>query len=280
MLATIAAAPAAAADPIGEVRINDMLARQCGTDSSGRVQYCVGSAPLVTIAPPSHPDNENAQARRMGVFNDERAPGGEGTDQITGVIAESAPQGGGSGGWFQGAFEYYDSFGSSVGCQPPDGPRISCFPYWTYGPEGGVYPPAMFIRWVASDRDNHAGLQSVDVEFNFGDAISPCAGPAAPGGGSAAASARVAGACTPPSHTKITTAKIHRNTAFFRFTARHATSFECALLRNKRIMFRHSCHSPKPYANSLPHGHYEFVVTGVNHAGIDRKSAIKKFTIN
>jgi hypothetical protein len=44
-------------------------------------------------------------------------------------------------------------------------------------------------------------------------------------------------------------------------------------------MFRHSCHSPKPYASRLPGGHYVFVVTGVNRAGVDRKPAMKKFTV-
>ncbi len=44
-------------------------------------------------------------------------------------------------------------------------------------------------------------------------------------------------------------------------------------------MFRHSCRSPKPYANPLPRGIYVFIVTGVNRAGTDHVSAVKKFTV-
>jgi hypothetical protein len=90
----------------------------------------------------------------------------------------------------------------------------------------------------------------------------------------------VADKCTPPSNTRITQAKINRNTAFFRFSARLATRFECELLRNGKIMFRRSCQSPKPYANRLPRGTYKFVVRGINRAGIDRRPAQKSFTIS
>jgi hypothetical protein len=89
----------------------------------------------------------------------------------------------------------------------------------------------------------------------------------------------MADACTPPSHTKITQAKINGNTAFFRFTAQHATAFQCVLVRNGRVMFSRACRSPKPYANPLPHGNYMFIVRGTNKGGFAQKPAIKRFQI-
>jgi hypothetical protein len=118
------------------------------------------------------------------------------------------------------------------------------------------------------------------VEFNYGGAISPCAEFLHPE--QARYTARVAkdeGDCTPPSHTKITRAKeINGNTVSFRFTARHASRFECVLRRNNAQTVSRRCRSRTTYAN-LPPGHYVFSVTAVNRAGIDRKPARGGFTI-
>jgi hypothetical protein len=277
MLATVAAAPAAA-DPIGAVTINGMPARQCGRDTSDpAVKYCVGSAPLIAIFPPSQivGSGEVPYARQMAVFNDEP----DGNDAITGVDATINPD-------HQARFAGASSLGPIGGrtdCNPASGHSITCPTLEILRVSG--FSATVDYKIVDSAgngmENNHGGLQSVNVEFNYGNAISPCAGPAAPGGGFASDTARAAGdACTPPSHTQITEAKINANTAFFRFTARHATGFECQLLRNNRMLFRRSCRSPKPYANRLPRGHYVFVVTGVNRAGVDRRSAMKKFTVN
>ena len=195
----------------------------------------------------------------------------DGSDVITAINATITP------GVGDPAFAFAETQRRSfetLGCDPESGPMINC-PTYEIAAHSSA---ALDYQLNSSQSDYHGGLQSVNVEFNYGGAISACAGPAAPGG--SASDARAADNCTAPSHTKITQAKINRNTAFFRFTARHATSFECELLRNKRVMFRHSCNSPKPYANPLPRGHYVFVLTAINRAGLDRKPATKKFTVN
>jgi hypothetical protein len=137
----------------------------------------------------------------------------------------------------------------------------------------GEIDPDLIFNLFYSESDYSGGLDTVDVIFNFGF-VGLCAND------SGAADARVADKCTPPSNTRITQAKINRNTAFFRFAARLATRFECQLLRNGKIMFRRSCQSPKPYANRLPRGKYKFLVSGINRAGIDRRPAQKSFTIS
>ena len=276
--ATIAAAPAAA-EPIGSVTINGAPARQCGThpvppaapaQEPESHDYCVGSAPLITIVPPYQDSQVGpfADQRHMGFKNDEPP---DGSDEITAIHATITP--GVGAPTFAGAIADGHPFGREP-CDPDSGPMINCVTY----PIDAANSLGLAYRLNSSQSDYHGGLQSVNVEFNYGGAISACAGPAAPGG--SASDARAADNCTAPSHTKITQAKINRNTAFFRFTARHATSFECELLRNKQVMFRHSCNSPKPYANPLPRGHYVFVLTGINRAGLDRKPATKKFTVN
>jgi hypothetical protein len=266
-LATIAAAQAAA-EPIGSVSINGAPARQCGSKGPplATADYCVGSAPLVTILLPYQ--NTGAQLpdeRDMAVKNDET----DGFDEITAIDATINPGPGGAA--FAAAST--DSPLGPVQCNPGSGPTLKCSTF----PAQRGFSAGLLYHLIQNQRDYHGGLQSVNVEFNYGNAISPCAGPAAPGG--SASDARTADNCTPPSHTKITQAKIKRNSALFRFTARHAASFECELIRNKQVMFRHSCHSPKPYASPLPRGQYTFVLTAVNRAGMDPKPAKKKFTI-
>jgi hypothetical protein len=180
---------------------------------------------------------------------------------------------------FAGAFN--DSPAGHVACNPGSGLTIKCA---TFPDDRGFIASIDYnlvdSRGNPADFNSGSGLQSLSVQFNYGNAISPCAGPAAPGGqGSASDTARVADACTPPSRTRITQATIKRNTAFFRFTAQRATSFQCELLRNNQVLFRRSCRSPKPYANALPRGNYLFLLTAVNRAGVDPKPATKKFTV-
>ncbi|OAI39981.1 hypothetical protein AYO39_02180 [Actinobacteria bacterium SCGC AG-212-D09] len=271
VLATIAAAPAAANvfDPVGAVTINGAPARQCGANGGSfpTADYCVGSAPLVTVSPPSNaPGGDFPNVRHLGVKNDET----DGFDEITAVNATINPG--------SGQAEFASASSSSplgpVQCNPGSGLTFKCS---TFPAQRGFFA-AVTYDLIERQSDYHGGLQRVDVEFNYGNAISACAGPAAPG--QAPDTARAADSCTPPSNTRITQAKINRNTAFFRFTARHAASFECELLRNGRVMFRRSCRSPKPYANALPRGKYAFVLTSVNRAGVDPKPATKKFTVN
>jgi len=52
------------------------------------------------------------------------------------------------------------------------------------------------------------------------------------------------------------------------------------LATKRRIMFSHSCQSPKPYSNPLPPGRYTFQVVGVNAVGFDMKPAVKQFTVS
>jgi hypothetical protein len=261
VLAAITAAPAAA-DPVGAVTINGAPARQCGS-AGGNVpsaDYCVGSAPLVTIILPSTLGETNGYSYSFGVKNDETG----GFDAITEIDAVGHTGFGPA---------YNDGDLGNVDCMPDSGLAIKC-PVSLPAQDGR----AAGIVYGLGGRSNYTGgLQSVNVVFNYGGAISACAGPAGPGG--AASQARVADACTPPSHTKITQAKIKGDTASFRFTAQHASSFRCELLRNRRVLFSHACRSPKPYASALPRGQYVFVVTGVNRAGLDRNPAKKKFTI-
>jgi hypothetical protein len=210
----------------------------------------------------------------MGVRNDET----DGFDEITGVNANINP-GPFNQVRFRGAFNA--SPAGHVACNPSSGLTIKCA---TFPTERGFIDSIDYnvvdTAGNGLDFSSQYGLRSLSVEFNYGNAISPCAGPAAPGGqGSASDTARVADACTPPSHTRITQATIKRNTAFFRFTAQRATTFECELLRNNQVMFRRPCRSPKPYANALPRGNYVFLLTAVNRAGLDPKPAKKKFTV-
>ncbi len=211
----------------------------------------------------------------MGVRNDET----DGFDEITGVSANINP-GPSDQARFRGAFS--DGPAGHIACNPGSGLTIKCATFPTQrGSIDAIDYNLVDTRGNAFDFNTGYGLRSLSVEFNYGSAISPCAGPAAPGGqpGSASDEARVADACIPPSHTRITKATIKRNTAFFRFTAQRATSFQCQLLRNGRVLFRKSCRSPKQYANPLPRGNYVFILTAVNRAGIDPRPAGWKFTI-
>jgi hypothetical protein len=184
------------------------------------------------------------------------------------------------GGRVSSRVESWSDYGTAVNgapdystlCSPPQDLTMQCnsAPDQTlvvfYPLKGGTVP---------GTPNYTGGLATVDVIFNYGKHFSTCFSDQF----QSADLARAADACTPPSHTRITKAKITGHTALFRFTARHAKSFHCELFRNQRLKFSSSCKSPKPYANRLPHGKYNFLVAGVGTGGVDRKPAIKKFTI-
>jgi hypothetical protein len=128
-----------------------------------------------------------------------------------------------------------------------------------------------------TDSSFSSGLGDIQVSFQS----TPCANNAAASFGSSIAKAADAN-CTPPSHTKITVAKINQNkhTAFFKFTAKGTKKFTCELTRNGQRMYYAPCQSPKPYANKLKKGTYVFYVDGANPGGADPHPAKKKFTLS
>ena len=79
VVVAIAAAPAAA-DPIGGVLINGAPALPCGGAADTTGNYCVGSAPLVTVTL-AHSAGASPRERLLNVRNDET----DGSDAITQV---------------------------------------------------------------------------------------------------------------------------------------------------------------------------------------------------
>jgi hypothetical protein len=128
-----------------------------------------------------------------------------------------------------------------------------------------------------TDSSFSSGLGDVQVSFQS----TPCTNGSQASFGSAIAEAAKAN-CTPPSHTKITVAKINQNkhTAFFQFTAKGTKKFTCELTRNGQRLYYAPCHSPKPYASKLKQGNYVFRVDGTNQGGTDPHPAKKKFTLS
>jgi hypothetical protein len=148
--------------------------------------------------------------------------------------------------------------------------------------QGGFACPAPFgvspqeYGFDFSDSSFSGGLGDVEVSFPS----TPCTNNAGASIGSAIAEAADAN-CMPPSHTKITVAKINQNkhTAFFKFTAKGTKTFICELTRNGQRLYYAPCHSPKPYASKLKKGNYVFRVDGTNQGGTDSHPAKKKFTL-
>jgi hypothetical protein len=173
------AAASAVADPIGAVTINGAPARECGTHGgfAPSADYCVGSAPLVTVTLPDQNAGGLPNERYMGVKNDEA----DGFDEITAVSADINPGVGNAD--FAGG--YTTSPLGPIKCAPNPRLTIKCatFPAQRGFTAGFVY--------TLIDRQSgyHGGLNSLAVEFNYGGSISPCAGPAAPGGTQSQASA-------------------------------------------------------------------------------------------
>jgi hypothetical protein len=164
-------------------------------------------------------------------------------------------------------------FDLQIGSGCSTGDTFSCQTGFGIGPGGG-FP----FDFSYSDSSFTGGLKQVSVTYQ----VTPCT----PGADALAFSPALAVTadrnCTPPSHTKITFAKINqsKHTALFKFKAHGSKQFKCDLTRNQHVVFFHKCKSPKPYANRLKTGHYEFFVDAYNAGGIDPKPAHKKFTIH
>ncbi len=266
-LAAVGAGPAAAdQQSIGQVTINSgptSVDPSCGNSATGATCYASSNG-LKVVLGLSTANRGQLHLNQLSVSN--ASTDGNLITDVQGNLSNprvvvSACQASGQAGWnCLGGGSGFEANGYS-GAAPGQGPTLqvlACSPN-TRGCNGFI-----------------TGLSTVNVKFNDGT-VGACAGGAADVG--AGPAANVADDCTPPSGTKITQAKINRNTAFFRFTARGATRFQCKLFRNHRVLFNRGCKSPKPYANALAPGNYAFVVWGVNRAGYDRRAAVKQFTI-
>jgi hypothetical protein len=263
--AGLAAGPAAA-DPIGQVMINSgstSVDQACSNSATGATCYASPSGLKVVVGLTT--TSKGGFTYNQLSVSDASGQGNLITD-VKGSLSSSRLvvsdcQASGQNGWScRGGSQAFEGTGLN-GVPPGQGVGLrllTCSPN-VRGCTGGS-----------------AGLSTVNVTFNDGT-VGACPGGAADVG--AGPVAGVADKCTPPSGTRITQAKINRNTAFFRFKARGATRFQCKLFRNRRLIFNHACQSPKPYANALAPGKYAFVVTGVNRGGYDPKSAVKQFTI-
>jgi hypothetical protein len=139
----------------------------------------------------------------------------------------------------------------------------------------GVSPQAYGFDFASSSFSS--GLGDIQVSFQS----TPCTNNAQASFRPAIAEAAAAN-CKPPSHTKITVAKINQNKhmAFFKFTAKGTKKFICELTRNAQRLYYAPCHSPKPYTTKLKKGTYVFRVDGTNQGGTDPHPAKKKFTLS
>jgi hypothetical protein len=164
-------------------------------------------------------------------------------------------------------------FDAQIGMGCSTGATFSCETGFGIGPGGG-FP----FDFSFSDPSFKGGLKQISVTYQ----TTPCTPSAAASAFSPALAVTAAQNCTSPSHTKITFAKINqsKHTALFKFKAHGSKQFKCDLTRNQHVVFFHKCKSPKPYANRLKTGHYEFLVDAYNAGGIDPKPAHKKFTIH
>lgn len=156
-----------------------------------------------------------------------------------------------------------------IGCNVPSGTTFQCSSIEV--PPGGQQT----ISVITADPTNGtlSTFQSIDVQINNGK-VGACPQQ------DAIFAAHVADNCSPPSHTKITSAKIQGNKAFFTFKAQGATGYRCTLVqgKTKKVMFNAPCNSGrKPYANGLPAGKYAFEVTGTNGAGYDKHPVVRVF---
>jgi hypothetical protein len=160
-------------------------------------------------------------------------------------------------------------FGWGDGCSQDLGDGFNCLAPF------GITPQEYGFDFTASSFSS--GLGDIQVSFPS----TPCINKAAASFATAIAEAADAN-CTPPSHTKITVAKINqsKHTAFFKFTAKGTKQFTCELTRNGQRLYSAPCHSPKPYANKLKKGKYVFYVDATNQGGTDPHPAKKKFTLS
>jgi hypothetical protein len=125
------------------------------------------------------------------------------------------------------------------------------------------------------------GLSSVNVIFDFGLPPACADAPSASTDQAALQLTTDDVNCNPPGATMLISATINaqRRTASFHFTASHATSYKCELVRDHRVMFRHACGTMKTYAGPLSAGSYIFVAWGMDAGGMSRAPAVKRFAI-
>lgn len=178
------------------------------------------------------------------------------------------------------------SAGPNGYCGLPPGETHSSAFWCEFGDDSGSggIPPGDSVRFTLFTTSREPALDYASVWFNYAEVGAQCRPQQQSTFATSLRSgpfAAEADACTTPSRTHITLAKIdhHKHTAFFRFKARATDRFLCELTRNHKVMLRHSCRSPKPYANRLRRGQYVFYVWGVNNAGMDSIPASKRFTI-
>jgi hypothetical protein len=191
-----------------------------------------------------------------------------GTPMTSVSASPNSPPADGSATQIADAYSEF-GFGWGDGCGQDLGDGFGCpAPF-------GVSPQEYGFDFA--DSSFSSGLGDIQVSFQS----TPCANDARASFGSAIAETAAA-ECTPPSHTKITVAKINQNkhTAFFKFTAKGTKKFTCELTRNGQRMYYAPCHSPKPYGNKLKKGKYVFYVDGTNQGGTDPHPAKKKFTLS
>lgn len=157
-----------------------------------------------------------------------------------------------------------------IGCNVPSDTSFQC--------SGLSVQPGdqqtIFVTTADPSQGTVSGFQSLDIQINNGK-VGACPQQ------DAIFAAHVADNCNPPSNTKITSAKIQGNKAFFTFKAKGATGYRCTLVqaKSKKLMFNAPCNNGrKPYANGLPAGKYAFEVWGTNGAGYDKRPAVRVFT--
>lgn len=149
----------------------------------------------------------------------------------------------------------------------------------------GIGPGSNISLQLTFSQPHSQGLSAVNVIFDFG--LPPaCADPSfsaqsAVTQRAAFLTSAQAVNCKPPGQTKLLSANINQRlrTASFHLSAHQATGYKCELLRDRRLMFLHTCSSTKTYGNPLPSGNYTFVAWGTDAGGLSAHPAIKTFTI-
>jgi hypothetical protein len=150
---------------------------------------------------------------------------------------------------------------------PGESETFTFAPY--QGDEQNILPPDKWLFYITFNFANLPANCRPAISSSFASAFT------------SSALGVTADDCTVPSHTTVTKMRIdqrHR-TADFHLTAKRAKSYQCELLRNGKVKYRHSCGAHKKYANALPRGKYLFLAWGVNHVGMDRTAAMLPFTI-
>jgi hypothetical protein len=152
------------------------------------------------------------------------------------------------------------------------------------GAEGGIFPGQTYTvtyRTVGGV----PGLYRLEVHFDFNDLAPGCRprgyGNEARDRGSSPFGATAASSCKVPATPKIDDVNIDRSkrTAQFHQKAKGATSFTCELLRNRKVLFLHSCGAKKWYSHPLKPGTYVYLVWAGNRAGRSKAAGFMNFKL-